>query len=110
MQIVWLKKALQNLDDIATYIAQDNLQAAGQVVGLIITQVNQLSTQPAIGRAGRVVGTRELVISNSHYLAPYRIKNNQVEILRVFHTSQKKPKTGKTHNHYLQIQATNLKM
>ena len=93
MQIVWLNKALQNLDKIAEFIAQDNPQAAGQVVTLIITQINQLSTQPAMGRPGRVVGTRELVISNSHYLVPYRIKNNQVEILRVFHTSQKPPKS-----------------
>ena len=92
MQIIWLNKALQNLEDIAEYIAQDNPQAASQVVNLIITQVNQLSNQPAIGRAGRVVGTRELVITGTHYLVPYRIKNNQVEILRVFHTSQKQPK------------------
>lgn len=91
MQIVWLNKALQNLDDIAEYIAQENPIAASQVVAFIISQVNQLATQPAIGRPGRVVGTRELVISNSHYLVPYRIKNNRVEILRVFHTSQKPP-------------------
>lgn len=91
MQIVWLNKALLNLNHIAEYIAQENPTAANQVVTLIISQVNQLATQPAIGRPGRVVGTRELVISNTHYLVPYRIKNNRVEILRVFHTSQKPP-------------------
>jgi toxin ParE1/3/4 len=84
MQIVWLKKALNNLDEIATYIAQENPQAASQVVNTIINQVNMLSTQPALGRSGRVVGTRELVISSKHYIVPYRIKNNSVEILRVF--------------------------
>jgi len=93
MQIVWLKNALRNLDEIAAYIAEENLQAAQQVVDLIVEQVNQLATQPALGRPGRVVATRELVISNSHYLAPYRIKNNQVEILRVFHTSRRPPRT-----------------
>ena len=92
MQIVWLNKALQNLDNIAAYIAQDNPSAASQVIALIIAQIDQLATQPAIGRPGRVMGTRECVISNSHYLVPYRIKNNRVEILRVFHTSQKPPK------------------
>ena len=92
MQIVWLKNALNNLDEIAEYISQENPQAASQVIDLIIEQVNQLAAQPAIGRPGRVVGTRELVISNSHYLVPYRIKNNQVEILRVFHTSRKQHK------------------
>lgn len=92
MQVVWLKSALNNLDEIAKYISQESPQAAQQVVDLIVEQVNQLTAQPALGRSGRVVGTRELVVSNTHYLVPYRIKNNKVEILRVFHTSQKPPK------------------
>jgi toxin ParE1/3/4 len=92
MQIVWLKTALRNLDELADYIAQENPQVARQVVAAIVEQVRMLATQPALGRPGRVVGTRELVISNTHYLVPYRIKNNQVEILRVFHTAQKPPK------------------
>lgn len=92
MQIIWLKTALKNLDELAEYISQENPQAARQVVDAIETQVNLLATQPALGRPGRVLGTRELVISNTHYLVPYRIKNNTVEILRVFHTSRKPPK------------------
>ena len=91
MQVVWLKSALNNLDEIAEYISQENPQAASQVVDLIVEQVNQLTAQPALGRSGRVVGTRELVVSNTHYLVPYRIKNNQVEVLRVFHTSRRPP-------------------
>lgn len=93
MQIVWLRRVLINLDEIAEYIAQENPPAAKQVVSLIFEQVNMLSTQPSLGRAGRVIGTRELVVSHTHYLVPYRIKNNRVEILRVFHTSQKPPQT-----------------
>ena len=92
MQVVWLKNALNNLDEIAEYIPQENPQAASQVVDLIVEQVNQLTAQPALGRSGRVVGTRELVVSNSHYLVPYRIKNNKVQVLRVFHTSRRPPK------------------
>lgn len=91
MQIVWLKTALKNLDEIAEYIAQDSPQAAQQVMDAIEIQVKLLATQPALGRSGRVLGTRELVISNTHYLVPYRIKNNMVEILRVFHTSRRPP-------------------
>ena len=92
MQVVWLKSALNNLDEIAEYISQESSQAAQQVVDLIVEQVNQLTAQPALGRSGRVVGTRELVVSKTHYLVPYRIKNNQVEVLRVFHTSRRPPK------------------
>lgn len=91
MLIIWLKTALKNLDEIAEYIAQENLLAASQIVITIELQVNLLATQPALGRPGRVLGTRELVISNTHYLVPYRIKNNKVEVLRVFHTSRKPP-------------------
>lgn len=89
MLIIWLKTALKDLDEIAEYIAQENLLAASQIVITIELQVNLLATQPALGRPGRVLGTRELVISNTHYLVPYRIKNNKVEVLRVFHTSRK---------------------
>lgn len=91
MQIVWLSTALNNLDAIAAYIAQENPQAAKQVVATIFEQVNALSLQSALGRPGRVVGTRELVITNTHYLVPYRIKNNKVEVLRVFHTALRPP-------------------
>lgn len=91
MQVIWLRIALSNLDDVAAYIAEDNPLAASQVVQTIITQINQLSLQPAMGRPGRVLGTRELVIINTHYLVPYRIKNNRVEILRMFHTSRRLP-------------------
>ena len=91
MQIIWLKTALKNLNEIAEYIAQESPQAASQAVEAIETQVNLLATQPSMGRPGRVLGTRELVISNTHYLVPYRIKNNAVEILRVFHTSRRPP-------------------
>ena len=91
MQIIWLKTALKNLNEIAEYIAQESPQAASQAVEAIETQVNLLATQPSMGRSGRVLGTRELVISNTHYLVPYRIKNNTVEILRVFHTSRRPP-------------------
>ena len=91
MQIIWLKTALKNLNEIAEYIAQESPQAASQAVEAIETQVNLLATQPSMGRPGRVLGTRELDISNTHYLVPYRIKNNAVEILRVFHTSRRPP-------------------
>lgn len=91
MQVIWLKTALKNLDDIAIYIAQENPLAASRLVEKVITQVNLLNSQPALGRPGRVHGTRELVITNTPYVVPYRIKNNTVEVLRVFHAARKPP-------------------
>jgi toxin ParE1/3/4 len=91
MQIRWLKKALENLDSEAKYIAEDNPQAAEIVVARIRDSVNQLADDQALGRPGRVVGTRELVVQKTRYIIPYRVRNNCIEILRVFHTSKKPP-------------------
>ena len=46
----------------------------------------------ALGRPGRVEGTRELVVPDTPYLVPYRGRGHAVEILRVFHGARKWPK------------------
>ena len=86
MQVKWLNRALQNLEDEAAYIAEDNPQAANEFVTHVLKSVNQLSTHPSLGRAGRLFGTRELVITHYPYIVPYRVKTDAVEVLRVFHT------------------------
>lgn len=92
MSVRWLKKALANLDTEAEFIAQDSPQAAFQVVSKIYYSVELLKQHPALGRPGRVYGTRELIISGLPYIIPYRIREGVVEILRIFHTSRKWPK------------------
>ena len=94
MQIKWLNKALKNLDDEAEYIAQDDPAAAKVVVQRIVDTVNLLSDNPAIGHPGRIHDTRELVIANTRYIVPYRVRPRLkcIEILRVFHTSRRLPK------------------
>ena len=91
LEVVWLRKALLNLDEEATYIAQDNAQAAKQVVTRIVHAVELLRHQPGLGRPGRVPGTRELAVANTRYLIPYRVRGRRIEILRIFHTSRKPP-------------------
>ena len=89
MQVVWLKTALRNLEAELDYIAQENPQAAIQVSNRILASVDLLSDQPHLGKPGRVAGTRELLVPNTRYVIPYRLKHNRIEILRVFHTSRK---------------------
>ena len=87
----WTKKASRNLDDVAEHIALDNPSASVRTVLKIIAAVEHLSEHPAIGRAGRVEGTRELVVPGLPYIVPYRVKGNTVEILRVLHGARKWP-------------------
>lgn len=91
MRVRWLRKALRNLDDEATYIAADDAAAARLVVQRVLDAVSTLAEQPGLGRPGRVPGTRELVVTKTRYVVPYRVRGEVVEILRVFHTSRRLP-------------------
>jgi len=87
----WLRRALRNLDEEAAYIARDDPKAAARIIGQIVTSVNQLAVHPAMGRPGRVSGTRELIVSGTPYLVPYRMRGGMVEVLAVFHGARKWP-------------------
>ncbi len=92
MRVRWLRTALRNLDEEATFIATENPVAARTVVTRVLDAVAQLAEQPGLGRPGRVPGTRELVVVKTPYIVPYRVRRETVEILRVFHTSRRLPK------------------
>ena len=92
MRVRWTKRAERDLDEIAEYIGQDSPAAAARVALELIDQVeSNLPTNPAIGRPGRVLGTRELVIGGLPYIVPYRVREKDVEVLRVLHTSRRWP-------------------
>ena len=92
MRVRWLRKALANLDEEGEYIARDNPAAAARVVLRILSAVELLKQNPAIGRPGRVAGTRELVVTETPYVVPYRVREDVVEVLRVFHGARRRPK------------------
>jgi toxin ParE1/3/4 len=69
VRVRWLRAALANLDAEAEYVAEDN-PAAGRVVQKIFRAVDLLKENPAMGRAGRVAGTRELVVAESRTSFP----------------------------------------
>jgi toxin ParE1/3/4 len=95
MQVKWLKTALDNLDQEAEYIASSDPEAAKRLVATVFASVDNLKTNPSLGRPGRVIGTRELIVPGTRYLVPYRVssEHNRVEVLRVFHTARQTPKS-----------------
>lgn len=76
---------LRRLDDIRERIALDNPAAATRVIERIRTAIRRLAASPAIGRPGRVEGTRELVITGTPYIVPYRVKGDVVEIITILY-------------------------
>lgn len=92
MRLRWTRLAEADLDNIADYIGQDSPVAAARVILELIDQTEtSLARHLAIGRPGRVIGTRELVIGNLPYIIPYRVRGSDIEILRVLHTSRRWP-------------------
>jgi addiction module RelE/StbE family toxin len=93
MRVKWLRAALRNLEEISAFISRDDPDAAERVVRKIVHAVYMLADQPAIGRPGRVAGTRELVIPDTPYIVPYRVRGEFVQIIRVIHAARRWPKS-----------------
>jgi len=90
-KIRWLRLALDDLDELMSYIAKDNPEAAPKVARQIWETTRMLSNHPAMGKPGRVPGTREMVATGTSYIIPYRVVANDIQILRVLHTARKWP-------------------
>jgi toxin ParE1/3/4 len=91
MQVKWLRKALENLDHEAAHLAKDSPKIADEFVRHLYGSAALLAEHPEVGRPGRIKGTRELIVTRFPYILPYRVRDNAVEILRVFHTARKWP-------------------
>jgi len=77
----------RRLEDIRERIAVDNPTGASRIVERIRAAVTRLAASSALGRPGRVVGTRELVIPGTPYVVPYRVKGDIVQIITILHGS-----------------------
>jgi len=91
MKVVWLRRSLWHLRAIKTFISAANPTAASALLKRIYEGANRLATFPEMGRVGRVPGTRELPIVNSPYLIIYKVGDEKVEILAVFHGARRWP-------------------
>jgi addiction module RelE/StbE family toxin len=87
MLIKWTRAALASVDEIAGFIANDNPTRPNSFVLELQAAVTQLQAHPGMGRAGRVPGTRELVL-HKNYIAIYRVRGDDVEILRLHHAAR----------------------
>lgn len=90
--IVWSPRAIEHLAHLRSCVARDNPKAAHRIAGVLLDAVERLAELPNAGRAGRVAGTRELVVPGTHHVMPYRLRGDRLEVLAVFHGRQKWPR------------------
>ncbi|MBS0342190.1 MAG: type II toxin-antitoxin system RelE/ParE family toxin [Proteobacteria bacterium] len=90
IEVDWRQAAREDLLALIDYIAQDNLDAAVRLLDEIERKVENLALQPKLYRAGRVTGTREMVV-RPNYVVVYVEDERAVTILRVLHAAQMWP-------------------
>jgi toxin ParE1/3/4 len=91
MKIVWSRRAIRDLVYLREYIEKDSEQGAALVAERILQAVDLLQTQPGMGRPGRMLGTRELIVPDTPYIIPYRVRRERLELIAVFHGRHKWP-------------------
>jgi toxin ParE1/3/4 len=92
MRLFWTRPALSDLGALQADMAKDGERAANAMVTRIVDRAErQLSRLPESGGAGRIAKTRELAITGTPYVLPYRIVGDTIHILRVFHSARRWP-------------------
>lgn len=86
----WRQDARADLLAIVDYISDDTPDAAQRLKDEIEQKAAALAKRPKIYRAGRVAGTREMVV-RPNYIVVYVEDASAVTILRVLHAARQRP-------------------
>ena len=91
-KVEWTDEAERDLEDILFfYLEQAGHWVAESVYSRIREQVGSLETFPERARPGRVLGTREFVVSRLPYIAIVHVGDDAVTVLNLIHTARKYP-------------------
>ena len=90
MNLVWTRSARKDRREIFEFIQEDNVRAACKMETIFQQKAALLIQFPELGHPGRVPETPEL-LAHRHYFIIYRIHRNQIQILRLLHTSRQWP-------------------
>jgi toxin ParE1/3/4 len=89
MHVEFSEDAEADLDGVHEYLCERDPAAATRVVDAILSAAVLLQSFPLIGKEGRIIGTRELVVPGWTYVLVYSIKDPfQVQVERVLHAKR----------------------
>jgi toxin ParE1/3/4 len=91
MRIRWTLAAAEDLEHIKSYLTGHFPEVAQSTVIELYGAIRSLKLSPLRGRPGREDGTRELVLARLPYVVVYRMKEQAIEVLRIFHGAQDRP-------------------
>lgn len=91
MRLRWTPAAAEDLEHIKDYLAEHHPQFAQSTIIELYESIRSLKISPRLGRVGREEETRELVLTRLPYIVAYRIKEQAIEVLHIFHGAQNRP-------------------
>jgi toxin ParE1/3/4 len=92
MRIVWTERAVANLREIETHIAQERPAAAQRVAVHLLGSIEHLAEFPLLGRPGPRSGMRSLIVPP--YIISYRVRAKALQILSIWHGRRKPCETS----------------
>ena len=91
MRIRWTPAAADDLQQIHDYLLEHEPHLARSTVIALREAIYSLRTFPFRGKAGAIAETRELVHERLPYIVVYRVKEDVVEVLHIWHAAQDRP-------------------
>jgi toxin ParE1/3/4 len=91
MRIRWTLAAAADLKSISEYLKEHHPHYRDQTMRKLYGTIHELKQWPGRGRPGREDGTREILFPPTPYVAVYRVKEQAVEVMRIYHAAQDRP-------------------
>jgi addiction module RelE/StbE family toxin len=92
MKLRYERGALADLDEIFSYVAKDDPQAAGRLVARIEAAAARIAATPYLGQVTRNPRFRRFPVGN--YLIVYEVGGDEVVIHYVRHGARRRPWQG----------------
>jgi len=91
MRIRWTPAAAGDLQSISDYLKQRHPRYRDPTMRRLHGDILALKQWPERGRPGREEGTREILFPPTPYVAVYRVKEQTIQVIRIYHASQDRP-------------------
>ena len=91
MRIRWTPAAAADLQHFSDYLKEHHPRYRHPTMRKVYAAIQSLKEWPHRGRLGREEGTRELLFPPLPYIAVYRVKEQNIEVLRIRHGAQDLP-------------------
>jgi addiction module RelE/StbE family toxin len=88
MRIRWTPAAAADLEHLSTYLKEHHPDYWEPTMRKLCDGIRSLKQWPNRGRTGREDGTRELLFPPMPYVAVYRVNEQTVEVLRIYHAAR----------------------